>query len=666
MMKKVLLFCTAVQISVLLPAQETVSFEQLFSTGNMTPYINRIVSLPVSDTLYLNGYTTNNCTDMYVSDHRVQNDCEQGNNPRAVYAFTLYDNDYTPGFKRLGTKLANVTMKVTGANTAVVQRAMTYIDHERPARHGDIGNYGLKICGFNVENFYIVTKTSGEDATKKSKVIAALQDINADIFALCEMEEEPTAMQALATALNEAWGSNVYAAVQDNITTTSTYTRSGFIYKTSAVEPYGGFSETSTNSIYKKRNIAQGFRDLDTGETFVLGMNHFKAKDTSDDEGEATRLTNANHLVNFLKTAPSKYSDNDILLMGDFNSCTGEEPLQIIQNADYTDLLAIYEPGTYSKVFDYTTELLDHAFASATMLDYVTGATVYHINADERPARKYDAGTIWRSADHDPVIVGLRFGEGSNEGGEETTCQDLNVNYTFESSLAPFVAQSVTGSQNWLCDSYGYAKMSGYSNSANYANEDWLVSAAYDLSGYQTATLTFNHAINYDRNNRKADYQTLWLTNDYTGDVQTTTWEQLDIPTYPSGSNWTFVNSGNISVPEQYLTENTRFAFKYVSTDTESAATWEIDNVKLTAICKRTALPTTHSQQTSVHVSGRIMTVGGAAGMYVSVYDLLGRSVVLSEAITENYQLEMPSQGLYVVYLRDANGYTETHKVIVP
>ena len=254
-MKKVLLFCIAVQMFVLLPAQTTVSFEQLFATGDMAPYMNQVVSLPVTDTLYLNGYTTNNSFNMFVSDHRAQNDCGQGDNPRVVYSFTLYDSN-TPGFKRLGTKLANVTMKVTGANSAEVQGGMTYIDHQRPARHGNIGDYDLKICGFNVENFYIVTGTSDNDATKKSKVIAALKDINADIFALCEMEEQPTSMQVLAAALNEAWGRNVYAAVQDNITTTSTYTRSGFIYKTSVVEPYGGFSEASTNNIYKKRNIA--------------------------------------------------------------------------------------------------------------------------------------------------------------------------------------------------------------------------------------------------------------------------------------------------------------------------------------------------------------------------------------------------------------------------
>lgn len=664
-MKKVLLFCISVQMFVLLPAQTQVSFEQLFTTGDMTPYINQVVSLPVTDTLYLNGYTTNNSSDMYVSNHRVQNDCEQEDNPRVVYSFALHDN-YTPGFKRLGTKLTNVTMKVTGANMADVQSAMTYIDHERPLQHGDIGDYDLKICGFNVENFYIVTGTSDNDATKKSKVVAALKDINADIFALCEMEEQPTAMQALAAALNEVWGINVYAAVQDNITTTSTYTRSGFIYKTSVVEPYGGFSEASTNNIYKKRNIAQGFKDLDTGETFVLGMNHFKAKDSSSDEGEGTRLTNANQLVNFLRTAPNKYADNDILLMGDFNSCTGEEPLRIIQNAGYTDLLAIYEPGAYSKIFDYTTELLDHAFASTTMLDFVTGATVYHINADERPARKYDAGTIWRSADHDPVIVGLRLGEGGGNGGETTNCQDLSVNYTFDTSLDPFVAQSITGYQNWFCDSYGYAKVSGYSNGVNNTNEDWLISAAYDLSSYTMATLKFNHAINYDRDGRKEDYQTLWISNDYTDDVKTATWKQLAIPTYPSGTNWTFVNSGDIPVPQQYLTDNFRFAFKYISTETESAATWEVDNIQLTAVCAETALPMTLAPQASVYVSGRVMTISGAAGMYMGVYDLMGRTVGLSEVASDTYQLELPARGLYVVYLRNPAGYTETHKVIVP
>jgi hypothetical protein len=60
---------------------------------------------------------------------------------------------------------------------------------------------------------------------------------------------------------------------------------------------------------------------------------------------------------------------------------------------------------------------LDHAMASADLFDNVTGATIWHINADEPVILDYnlDFGrdpslfeeNAFRASDHDPLIVGL-------------------------------------------------------------------------------------------------------------------------------------------------------------------------------------------------------------------------------------------------------------------
>ena len=60
-----------------------------------------------------------------------------------------------------------------------------------------------------------------------------------------------------------------------------------------------------------------------------------------------------------------------------------------------------------------------------------------------------------------------------------------------------------------------------------------------------------------------------------------TTWDNLTIPTWPSGKDWTFVSSGSIDL-KAYLGSKVKIAFVYTSTDGEGG-TWEIKNVLVKA-----------------------------------------------------------------------------------
>ena len=113
-----LLCCT-----IIASTQNTISFAQLFQTGDMTPYIGQTIQL--TDTLHLNGWGSQ-MRYMWVSDHRAQNECEQGNMPREVFTFSLTDNNVSE-YKRLGTKIANVTMRVTTAEYATLIGNATYV-----------------------------------------------------------------------------------------------------------------------------------------------------------------------------------------------------------------------------------------------------------------------------------------------------------------------------------------------------------------------------------------------------------------------------------------------------------------------------------------------------------------------------------------------------------
>lgn len=133
----------------------------------------------------------------------------------------------------------------------------------------------------------------------------------------------------------------------------------------------------------------------------------------------------------------------------------------------------------------------------------------------------------------------------------------------------------------WKADEkYGYLKASAYVGKNN-AAESWAVSPAIDLSKVTKATLTFRHAMNYVKAGEPKDYASVWISTDYAGDVAKATWTELTIATYPSGSNWTFVDAGDIDLTA-YCGKKVYIAYKYVSTTT-AAPTWEVDNMKVVA-----------------------------------------------------------------------------------
>ena len=145
---------------------------------------------------------------------------------------------------------------------------------------------------------------------------------------------------------------------------------------------------------------------------------------------------------------------------------------------------------------------------------------------------------------------------------------------TFAESLGDFTLNDVKLPEGstyvWKHDSsYGYAKASAYVNKTNYASESWLVSPLVDLTLADAAALSFDHTGQYFGDMTKE--ATVWAKKEG-GE-----WAQLTIPTYMTGKDWTFVNSGSIDL-KAYLGGKMQFAFKYISS-TEKSGTWEVKNV---------------------------------------------------------------------------------------
>ena len=125
--------------------------------------------------------------------------------------------------------------------------------------------------------------------------------------------------------------------------------------------------------------------------------------------------------------------------------------------------------------------------------------------------------------------------------------------------------------------SYGMVAKAMYSNTY-YASEAWLISPCVDITEGVSTILTFQHAAKFFSS--AEEEMTLWVSTDYkSGLPNTATWNKLNISNYPSGSNWTFVNSGNIDL-SAYAGSSVAIAFKYVSSNTV-AAQWEIKNFSI-------------------------------------------------------------------------------------
>lgn len=171
-----------------------------------------------------------------------------------------------------------------------------------------------------------------------------------------------------------------------------------------------------------------------------------------------------------------------------------------------------------------------------------------------------------------------------NEPGTTPTEGEV-INAPFATDLAPFTAVNQMGAQEWTVNTkFSCASISGYvaADQRSYANEDWLVSPAMDLTKAKSGKVNFEHTWNKGDVTKMTEELTIWFTTNYTGDPATTQWISAKIPNYPTGIDWKYVESGDVVFPAEVLGQsNVRFALKYTCTDA-SSGNWQIKNLKAT------------------------------------------------------------------------------------
>ena len=335
----------------------------------------------------------------------------------------------------------------------------------------------LKIVVLNVLNFFTTIDQSGNPGSgpngasprgadsqaeydrQLEKLVTSVLDMDADIFALQEIENEFGGDQngdglfaagALVDALNAAQTTDTYEYVDPGTPYVGGDAIAvAFIYRSSA-----GVSVLGTpailDSTIDERFIDNKNRPAVTvtfgfGENCVtLANNHLKSKgsacsdvndpDPSPDDGTGScngvRANATIALAEWLMTDPTGTGCENIGITGDLNSYASEEPIQNLESMGFTNLK---DKTEYSYVFDGQVGTLDYMMANDALLSFVTATETWHINEDEASALDYNLdfgrdpaifdGTVpFRNSDHSPVIVGLNF-DATAAPSVSPTCQ---------------------------------------------------------------------------------------------------------------------------------------------------------------------------------------------------------------------------------------------------
>ena len=327
----------------------------------------------------------------------------------------------------------------------------------RPLTPPAVGG-AVKVAAFNVLNFFNGdgagggfptsrgANTPAEFVRQKAKAVAALCGLNADVVGLTEIENDGNGATAslteLTTALSGTAGCGAWSFVPDpagwgTFPGSTDEIRPALIYRNTAISTVG-VSMSPNNAAFNQARapVAQTFRvtsGASMGATLSVIVNHFKSKggtgtgaDADQNDGQAAfnaaRKAQATALLGFISTVQTAANDLDVLVIGDLNSYTEEDPIDILRAGGLINL----DNDGYSYVFNGQAGSLDHALATPSLAAQIAATSVWHINADEPRILDYNvefkntvgcttsctspdyyAATPFRSSDHDPVLIGM-------------------------------------------------------------------------------------------------------------------------------------------------------------------------------------------------------------------------------------------------------------------
>ena len=426
-----------IHLTVLAVTQVSIPDPDTWRYTDLKKYIGQTVQFDVP------FYVCNNYNSITISPRRTYSPTNQALPLSAEYNSILSLNSQgsvtltgVSGYHRLGERLHNLTVKVN-SQTSVSLVSCDWRGNTRKELEKGVdleainmrGEHTLLVCCMNLEYYLVENLGSGSMGPKtreahqkqRAKMSEALAKINADLYGFVEIEQGQSALAELAADLSKNTGRR-FTYIDDGGSAKGTYTKAGYVYCSEVLEPHGGLRYNDEGVDNRKKT--QAFREKATGEIFLYSVNHFKAKsgkgsgdnaDKGDGQGafNGDRVREANSVLNHYDSDSYYYGDKDILIMGDLNAYAMEDPITVLREGGMIDLhRAFHADSSYSYVYRGQAGYLDHALCNETLYPHVTGMVAYHINSDESDSYTYDKSndqSMFRSSDHDPVLVGLRL-----------------------------------------------------------------------------------------------------------------------------------------------------------------------------------------------------------------------------------------------------------------
>lgn len=311
----------------------------------------------------------------------------------------------------------------------------------------------LVIAGFNVLNYFNGDGQGGGFPTQRGansleefnrqhqKTVNVILKSNADVISLMEIENdgfgEFSAIQTLVKELNKA-SNNQRNFTASQVTNPATdFITSAIIYDANKVKPASamvtipdGYGSAAFDSS-RRKPLIQTFQDLKTQAEFTLVAVHFKSKgslspgegnkDQKDGQGQNNlqRVQQSTDLYSWLQTKPTGTKSEDYVIIGDFNSYAMEDPMTYFYQRDFKN---IFPTTSYSYVYDGQWGALDHAIGTDSFRKKITKAVKWNINSNEAPILDYNTEnktpeqiknyyntSVYRSSDHDPIIIGVHL-----------------------------------------------------------------------------------------------------------------------------------------------------------------------------------------------------------------------------------------------------------------
>ncbi|MGA7270596.1 MAG: ExeM/NucH family extracellular endonuclease, partial [Acidimicrobiia bacterium] len=282
----------------------------------------------------------------------------------------------------------------------------TYVNaNPRPTSPDPVGGE-VKVASFNVLNFFTSIDDGSDDCgptgnlecrgadnateleRQMKKLVAGIIALDADVVGLEEVENDirsddgsraHDAILTLVERLNAVAGTGTWAWVGETNHYNDYPIRNEIIYRPDKVTPVGppialadpAFDATRPGDIEPvgRPPLAQTFRAASTSSRrsdqrpFTVVVNHFKSKgsscasigdpDTGDGQANCnlTRVAQAEALLGFVDTLQDDSSG--VLVVGDLNSYTHEDPIQTLEDGGLTDVIGLFGGDrAYSYVFD--------------------------------------------------------------------------------------------------------------------------------------------------------------------------------------------------------------------------------------------------------------------------------------------------------------------------